>query len=100
MQEPLLDGAKENPDSENSGVPKPEKRVIQRSQTKLDVELEEMEEDARLNKYHRRTRVIYEYGDHPVRYVIGTIYSLQCLYIGLSTNPITPMAVAVSRVRL
>lgn len=60
--------------------------------------LEELDENAKKNKYHRKTRKIYPFGKHPMRYVMGIIYSFHCLYLGMSINPLTPVAVTVASV--
>lgn len=98
MKAPLFEEDKGKKDSE---IPdKPQRLRFTRAQTNLDLPLIDVDEDMKLNKYHRQTRVIYRYGEHPRRYFIGLIYALQCLYIGWSTNPVTPISVAVANVSL
>lgn len=41
---------------------------------------------------------IHEYGENPKRYLIGIIYALLSVMMGMSSNPLTPIAVTIARV--
>lgn len=41
---------------------------------------------------------IHEFGRNPKRYLIGMIYIALNILVGLSSNPLTPIAVTVSKV--
>lgn len=41
---------------------------------------------------------IYEYGKNPRRYLIGILYASLNMLLGMSSNPLTPIAVTISRV--
>ena len=63
-----------------------------------DMQLEQLDKNAKKTKYHKNSRTIYAFGKHPARYMMGTLYALQCLYIGMSTNPLTPLSITVTKV--